>query len=88
MGTKTVNLNVRTNKDLKEKVGVILEELGLDHSTIINMLYRQIAMRKAIPFQINIPASTTIEALKELENDKNLKTYSDSDELFDELEIE
>ena len=88
MATKTVNLNIRTNKDLKEEVGKILKELGLDHSTVINMLYRQIAMRRAIPFQINIPNTATENAIKELEEDKNMKTYSSSDELFDELETE
>ena len=31
MSTKSVNLNIRTNKELKESVGKILDDLGLDH---------------------------------------------------------
>jgi len=87
MKTKTVNLNIRTNKALKDEVGKILNELGLNHSTVINMLYHQIAILKGIPFDIKIPNETTQKALEELENDKNLKTYNNSNELFKELGI-
>lgn len=87
MEAKSVNLNIRTNKALKDEVGDILNSLGLNHSTVINMLYRQIAILKGIPFSIKIPNKTTKKAIEELENDKNLKTYNNSDELFEELGI-
>jgi len=87
MDTKNVNLNIRTSKALKDEVGSILHDLGLNHSIVINMLYRQIAMLKGIPFLIKLPNRATQMALDELENDNNLKTYNNSSELFDELGI-
>ena len=72
---------------IKEEVGEILHNLGLNHSTVVNMLYHQIALLKGIPFSIRIPNKTTQKAFEELENGKNLKTYSNSTELFDELDI-
>lgn len=87
MGVKKVNLNIRTNKSLKEEVGKILHDLGLNHSIVINMLYHQISILKGIPFPIKIPNKTTQKAFNELESDKNLKTYNNSDELFEELGI-
>ncbi len=87
MDTKNVNLNIRTSKALKDEVGSILHDLGLNHSIVINMLYRQIAMLKGIPFSIKLPNRATQMALDELENDNNLKTYNNSSELFDELGI-
>ena len=85
MAEKTVNLNIRTNKNLKESVGEILRSMGLDHSTVVNMLYRQILLRKEIPFSIKVPNKLTQKAINELEGDADLKTYGNSDELFKEL---
>lgn len=87
MAGKTVNLNIRTNKALKDSVESILHDLGLTHSTVINLLYRQIFLLKEIPFPIKMPSKTTQKAIKELESEKGLKTYSDSAELFEELGI-
>lgn len=87
MDGKNVNLNIRTNRSLKEKVGAILRDLGLNHSVVVNMLYRQILIHKRIPFPINIPNKTTQKAIDELESGKNLKAYKNSAELFEELEI-
>ena len=87
MAGKTVNLNIRTNKALKDSVEGILHDLGLNHSTVINLLYRQIFLLKEIPFPIKLPNKTTQKAIRELENGKGLKTYSNSAELFEELGI-
>jgi len=74
MATKNVNLNIRTNKELKETVGKILDELGLDHSTVVNMLYHQIELLQAIPFPIRIPNLGTRPAVADPENDVNPPT--------------
>ncbi len=87
MAGKTVNLNIRTNKALKDSVEGILHDLGLNHSIVINLLYRQIFLLKEIPFPIRLPNKVTQEAIKELESGKGLKTYSHSAELFEELGI-
>lgn len=86
MKEKNVNLNIRTNKDLKEEVSTILHSLGLNHSIVINMLYKQISILKGLPFPVKIPNKKTNKAIEELETKKNLKTYN-SDELFKELDI-
>ena len=87
MTGKTVNLNIRTNKALKDSVENILHDLGLNHSTVINLLYRQISLRKEIPFSIQIPNKETQKAIMELESGKNVKSFKNSKELFDDLGI-
>jgi antitoxin component of RelBE/YafQ-DinJ toxin-antitoxin module len=42
---QTITLSVRTDKALKDKVGRILHQLGLNHSTAINMYYRLILVQ-------------------------------------------
>jgi addiction module RelB/DinJ family antitoxin len=47
-------IQVRTNETDKEQAGAILEELGTNLSTVINMLLKQIIITKSIPFEIKL----------------------------------
>lgn len=80
-------LSVRTDKDLKEKVGKILHELGLNHSAAINMYYRLILARKKIPFTVKPPNKITLKALQDIEKGKNVKRFETTEELFKDLGI-
>ncbi len=84
---KSVNLNIRTDKELKISVEHILHRLGLNHSTAINIFYRQISLNKGLPFSVNIPNKETLKAMKESEIGKNVKTFKNSKELFKDLGI-
>ena len=55
MATKTANVLARVEPDIKEQAEFILSQLGIPTSTLINMLYRQIIMLKAIPFTLALP---------------------------------
>lgn len=57
---QTAMLSIRMDKDLKESVGKILQSLGLDHSTVVNMLYREIQRTKEIPFSIKAPGNISL----------------------------
>jgi len=80
-------LTIRTNKALKEEVGKILNRLGLSHSSAVNIFYRRVLAEKGIPFDVKIPNKETLKALKNSRNRKNLTTYKNSDELFEDLGI-
>jgi DNA-damage-inducible protein J len=84
---QTATLSVRTDKGLKEKVGKILNELGLNHSTAINIYYHQILTRKGIPFEVKIPNKTTLRAMEDLDKGKNVKRFDTAEELFEDLGI-
>ncbi|MGD8306640.1 MAG: type II toxin-antitoxin system RelB/DinJ family antitoxin [Ignavibacteria bacterium] len=76
----------RMSSDLKERVGIILSELGLNHSDAINLYYRQIVLNNGIPFNLEIPNKTTLKAVKEIESDKTSKSFDSVDELFKDLQ--
>ncbi|MCP5047124.1 MAG: type II toxin-antitoxin system RelB/DinJ family antitoxin [bacterium] len=80
-------LSVRTDKELKEKVGDILQKLGLTHSTAINIYYRLILAENGIPFDVKLPNKTTRKAIEDLEMGKNVKRFDSADELFEDLGI-
>lgn len=85
MAQATTTLSVRTEKGLKEQVGKILQDLGLTHSTAINIYYRLILAQRGIPFDVKLPNKTTMEAMEDLEKGRNLKKFNSADELFVDL---
>lgn len=87
MAHESATLTIRTNKSLKDEVGKIFSRLGLNHSTAINMFYHQVINYKGIPFDIKIPNKQTLMALENSRKRKNLTTYKNSDELFEDLGI-
>ena len=50
-------LQVRTDTKDKEQASAILEELGTNLSSVVNMLLKQIILTKSIPFEIKIHMS-------------------------------
>lgn len=54
-------LQVRTDEKDKEQASVILEELGTNLSSVVNMLLKQIIMTKSIPFEVKMPQAYTAE---------------------------
>lgn len=87
----TTNLNIRTDKEIKDKAEVIFSELGLNMTTAINMFLRTTIRENGIPFnlKLEIPNNTTITAIEEGRNiagDNSVKGYSNIDDLREALE--
>jgi DNA-damage-inducible protein J len=85
MGQATIS--VKTDSGLKNGVGKILQQLGLNHSTAINMYYRLILARKGIPFDVKLPNKKTLKTIDDIEKGKNVKKFNTAEELFDDLGI-
>ena len=49
-------INISTDSELKAKAQSVLNDLGLDMSTAINVFLRQVVSRQSIPFEISIPS--------------------------------
>lgn len=63
----STNLNIRIDKSVKDNSEKVLEALGLNMTTAINMFLRQVIRVNGIPFEIkgNTPNKETIEAIEE-----------------------
>ena len=51
MATKSANLYVRIEPDVKEQAEGILAALGIPASNAINMFYKQIILQGGLPFE-------------------------------------
>ncbi len=87
MAQADATLTIRTSKTLKEEVGKIFEKLGLNHSSAVNIFYRQVVVNDGIPFALKIPNKETQKALENSRDRKNMTAYDSSDELFEDLGI-
>lgn len=87
--TGTINVNVDNN--IKKEATAILNDLGLNMSTAINMFLAQIIKQDGIPFEIKNPKPTRElkKALKEADDiisgKKDAKTYHNVDEMFNDI---
>ena len=63
----TTNLNIRTDKEIKEAAEYIFNELGISMTTAINMFLRQTIRTNGIPFELklNTPNEITLAAVEE-----------------------
>ena len=55
MATKSAFIRARTEPALKADAEAILDSLGLTATSVINMLYKQIVKRRAVPFDVAEP---------------------------------
>ena len=58
--TKTANVNVRIQENIKQQAEQILDTIGISRATAIDMFYRQIILNKGIPFPLKIPKNLPI----------------------------
>mgnify|MGYP003534146292 FL=1 len=88
----TTNLNIRTDKDIKDQAEEIFNELGLNMTTAVNMFLRTAIREHGIPFELklDVPNETTATAIAEgrkLMDDPSAPRYSSMDTLKAALEV-
>jgi DNA-damage-inducible protein J len=84
MALKSAFIRARTEPDLKESAEAILGDLGLSPTTVINMLYRQIVKRRAVPFEVGSPNAKTIRAMRDARSGRGVKRHASVEALFEE----
>ena len=63
----TTNLNIRTDKAVKDQAEEIFNELGLTMTTAVNLFLRTAIREQGIPFalKLDVPNETTAVAIEE-----------------------
>ena len=87
-----LNLNIRTDKEIKDQAEKIFNELGLNMTTAVNIFLRTAVREHGIPFELKleVPNEITAEAIGEgrkLMADPSAPRYSSMDELKEALDV-
>ena len=62
---KDTSISIRTDSRLKEKTERVLEQLGLNMTVVVNMLFYQIVREQAVPLSLSLNNKmTTAEELQ------------------------
>ena len=83
---ETTNLNIRIDRDLKMEADIILNKMGMNLSTAVNIFIRQVVQERAIPFKIYLSDDdlTKSELIRRSENLKTGKGVFLTDEDFEQ----
>ncbi len=89
---QTTNINIRTDKTVKDQAELIFAELGLNMTTAVNMFLRSTIRVHGIPFdlKLDVPNEVTKSAIAEGEKilgDPNSPKYTNMDDLKNALDL-
>jgi len=84
---KEATARARMDADLKAEAESILAECGLNATQGINLFYRQIVLRRGLPFDVKVPNAESRRAMREIETGEGLVRFGSAEELFRDLEI-
>ena len=85
--SKSAMLRARLEPELKNHAEAIFHRLGLNATQAITMFYRQVEMRKGLPFNVAVPSATTLRTLEATDEGRDLVVCKDADDMFKKLGI-
>ena len=84
--SKSSSISARINASDKKKAEAVFRELGITASQAIAMFYKQVHLRKGIPFPVELPNEQTQAAFLETRAGKG-KTFDSVADLCKDLGI-
>lgn len=84
---KTATIRARIEPELKKDVETLFKKLGLSTTEAISIFYRQVKLRKGLPFNVVVPNKTTERVFKDTDANKNLIRCETVDDMFENLGI-
>lgn len=85
--SKTAIIRARVEPELKEQAETILERLGVSTTQAIAMFYKQVILRKGLPFPVVIPNATTRKTFESTDAAQDVVLCRDADDLCKRLGI-
>jgi len=83
---KTAMITTRVEPELKTDAEKVLKALGISTTEAINLFLSQVRLRKGLPFDVKIPNKTTLKAMKDAEEGRNLTSYDGVDDFFEKMQ--
>lgn len=84
---KTAVITTRVEPELKADAEKVLSKLGISTTEAINLFLSQVRLRKGLPFDVKIPNKTTLKAMRDAEEGRDLVHCEDAEDMFKKLEI-
>lgn len=83
---KSAVVHARIEPQTKKRAEGVLKRLGMSPTEAIRLFYRQICLRRGLPFPVLIPNKLTRETLKKSALGNGVETFGSLDEMFESWE--
>ena len=83
---KTAVVHARMEPGTKRGAESVLLELGLSPTEAIRIFYRQIVLRRGLPFTVAVPNATTAATLESSRRGKDVQAFESLDAMFESWE--
>ena len=84
---KNAMVRARIEPALKLETENLLQRLGLTASQAITLFYRQVTLRKGLPFDVALPNAKTRKTFKDTDEGKGVVRAKDAADMFRKLGI-
>lgn len=85
--SKSAMVRARLEPELKEHAEEIFKRLGISVTQAITLFYKQVEIRKGLPFNVVIPSRETSRTFAATDSDLDLVICEDADDMFQKLGI-
>jgi DNA-damage-inducible protein J len=82
----TTMVHVRVDEKVKDKAAKTLAAMGMSVSDAVRMLLVRVAAEKALPFEVKVPNTTTVKAMKAADRGEG-KRFKSASALLKDLGI-
>jgi len=83
----TDRIQTRIEPKLKKAAEKVFSQIGISPTEAIRLFYRQVQLKKGLPFELKIPNEETLQALRDIDEGRNLKRYDDFDAMLADMGI-
>jgi DNA-damage-inducible protein J len=80
---KSAVIHARIEPGTKLQAERILHKLGLSPTEAIRMFYRQIALRRGLPFSVEIPNALTRDTIEKSRKGEDVEAHNSLDSMFE-----
>ena len=84
---KTSSVRAMIEPDLKNKVEKVFHDLGLSTTQAITLFFKQVELRKGLPFDVIVPNETTRRTFSNTDAGRDLIVCEDAEDMFKRLGI-
>ena len=84
---KNASVNIRTTDEIKKGAEVILNGLGLNISSAVNLFLRQVINYRGIPFDLRLPNKETLHAMDDINTNRNLESADTVEKMFEKIDV-
>lgn len=83
---KTTMVTARVDPNLKKETEKVFKELGLTTTQAITLFYKQVNLRRGLPFAVELPNAETRAAIDDALSGRNLHGAESVDALVKDLD--